>query len=453
MVPSFRFFTSYAHADSSEDDLLRSFYHDLAAELRRTMGLPQQEFLDAANIASGEDWRRSLEGALGAAKCLLAFYSPSYFNSAECGKEVAAFQERLQRFRNAPGNAGLASVSSLMVGVLWENKFDISDRIPKSLTDYQYGTPHFQDAVRKDDLVVLNKTIEVRKLEDRDGLRKIMQLKDATQNYKEAYIEIVNRYAAHIKAVTTQYDLSNYAFTGNYLTLKAAFPVQLSAADAAAPTPATGARGPKYVRVLFIVGKRDSFVGLNERTNLDGYADDPQLWQPFLPDADDEIGPIVLGAVASEKMNAEIVSAATGLDAAMLDQIIDNAGRDNKVMVVVIDPWSVFIPTLQSVLKALDKRRTAYGSMFLCWNEKDPDTAAKGSKLQAQLEEAFENTTQENASLLSEIAFKSPQDLENQLRAKITFIKNRILNRLARQGQVRPLPPGTPLPSTPVPVR
>lgn len=449
-MPSFRFFTSYAHADSSEDDLLRSFYHDLAVELGRTMGLPQQEFLDAANIASGEDWRRSLEGALGSAKCLLAFYSPSYFNSAECGKEVAAFQERLQRFRNDTGNAG---VSSLMVGVLWENKFDISDRIPKSLTDYQYGVPHFQDAVRKDNLAVLNKTVEVRQLEDRDGLRKIMQLKDANQTYQQAYIEIVNRYAAHIKAVTTNYDLSNYAFTGDYRTLKAAFPVLLSAAEAAVPTPATGARGPKYVRVLFIVGKRDSFAGLNDRTNLDGYADDPQLWQPFLPDADDEIGPIVLGAVASEKMNAEIVSPSTGLDAAMLEQIIDNAARDNKVMVVIIDPWSVFIPTLQSVLKALDRRRTAYGSIFLCWNEKDPDTAAKGSKLQAQLEEAFENSTQENASLLSEIAFKSLQDLENQLRAKITFIKSRILNRLARQGQVRPLPPGTPLPSTPVPVR
>jgi hypothetical protein len=91
--------------------------------------------------------------------------------------------------------------------------------------------------------------------------------------------------------------------------------------------------------------------------------------------------------------------------------------------------------------------------MFLCWNEKDPDTAGKASELRSQLEEAFENTTQENTSLLSEIAFKSSQDLENQLRAKITFIKSRILNRLARQGQVRPLPPGTPLPSTPVPVR
>jgi FxsC-like protein len=453
VVPSFHFFTSYAHADSSEDDLLRTFYHDIAVELRRTMGLPPQEFLDAANIASGEDWRRSLAGALGSAKCLLAFYSPSYFNSAECGKEVAAFQERLERFRNDPGNATIASVFSLMVGVLWENKFDISDRIPKSLTDYQYGVPHFQDAARKDDPAVLNKTVEVRQLEVRDGLRKIMQLKAANQNYQQAYIEIVNRYSAHIKAVTTQCDLSNYPFTGDYRTLRPVFPVHLSPAEAAVPTPATGARGPKYVRVLFIVGKRDSFAGLNDRRNLEGYADDPQLWQPFLPDADDEIGPIVLGAVASEKMNAEVVSASTGIDAAMLDQIIDNAARDNKVMVVIIDPWSVFIPTLQSVLKALDRRRTAYGSMFLCWNEKDPDTTAKASKLQAQLEETFENTTQENTSLLSEITFKSLQDLESQLRAKIIFIKNRILDRLARQGQVRPLPPGTPLPSTQVPVR
>jgi FxsC-like protein len=452
-MSAFRFFTSYAHADSSEDDLLRTFYADLALELRRTTGAHEDEFLDAANIASGEDWRKSLASALRSARCLLAFYSPSYFNSAECGKEVAAFQERLEKFRNAPGNAALEKVSSLMVGVLWENKFDVSDRIPKSLTDYQYGVPHFQDDGRKQDRDALKKTAEVQKMEVRDGLRKIMQLKEANPEYKQAYIEIVSRYAAHIKAATMQYDLSNHAFAGDYRTLKPAFPVHLSAAEAAVPTSSTGTRGPKYVRVLFIVGRRESFAGLSERTNLGGYADDPQLWQPFLPDAEDEIGPIVLGAVASEKMNAEIVSAAAGIDGAMLEQIIDNADRDNKVMAVIIDPWSVLVPTLKSVLQALDKRKTAYGSMFLCWNEKDPDTAAKASKLQAQLEEAFDNTTQENASLLSEIAFKSPQDLENQLRAKITFIKNRILNRLARQGQVRPLPPGTTLPNTPVPVR
>ena len=64
-MASFRFFTSYAHADASDDDLLRTFYSDLSVELKRITGAQNDEFLDTKNIVSGEEWRRSLEGALG----------------------------------------------------------------------------------------------------------------------------------------------------------------------------------------------------------------------------------------------------------------------------------------------------------------------------------------------------------------------------------------------------
>ena len=152
-------------------------------------------------------------------------------------------------------------------------------------------------------------------------------------------------------------------------------------------------------------------------------------------------------------MNPEFVSTSMGLDAATLNRIVDTAENDNNILIVIIDPWSVYIPTLTPNLSALDKRRIVYGSMFVCWNEKDPDVAARATDLQDELERVFFGITQENASLLSQMVFHSPQDLEDQLRAKITFIKARILARLARQGQIRPLPLGTPLPNAPVPVK
>ena len=147
----YQFFTSYAHGDASEDDLLRTFYHDLAVELKLTTGIRDGEFLDALNIASGEDWRRSLADALGSSKALLAFYSPLYFGSPDCGKEVAAFQSRLEDFKRNAQNADSSTTSQLLIGVQWESERDFKDRIPQSLADFQYGVPHFAEEPLKSD--------------------------------------------------------------------------------------------------------------------------------------------------------------------------------------------------------------------------------------------------------------------------------------------------------------
>ena len=450
----YQFFTSYAHADALDDDLLRTFYFDLASELKRTTAAREDEFLDVLNIASGEEWRRSLADALGSSKSLLAFYSPLYFGSPDCGKEVAAFQTRLRNLKNDVQNPAASTASQLFIGVLWESERNFKDRIPLSLTDFQYGVPHFAEEPLKSDRKAIDKTVEVQKLERQYGLRRIMQLKDAgLPEYTAAYLEIVSRYAAHVEVATRQCDLSAYGFTGDYRTLTPTFPVQLSVADAAASTRSSGRKGPKYVRVLFIVGAPATFAGMNQRSNVTGYSDDPRLWQPFLPEADDEIGPIVGRAIALEKMNPEFVSTSAGLNPATLSKIVDAAENDNNILVVIIDPWSVYIPSLASNLISLDKRRIVYGSMFVCWNEKDSDITTRARELLDELEGVFFGMTQENASLLSEIVFHSPQELENHLRAKVTLAKTRILARLAKQGHIRPLPPGTPLPSTSVPVK
>ena len=451
-MSAFRLFTSYAHADTSDHGALRTFYFDLATELQ-SMGIAQGEFLDAKDIPTGADWRRTLERGLSSTMCLLAFYSPTYFGRPDCGREVRAFQLRLERFQNDLQNPDRATVPPLIIGVLWQTENLIRDLIPPSLSRVQYGVPHFQEEPLKRDQAALNRSLELRDIEVKYGLRYIMRMKDAMREYQAAYEDIVTRYASHIAYVTKGYDLSKYPFEGDYQSLTPAFPKEYSATEAVVPTRGTYGTGPKFVRVLFLVGAPNALQNLADRQNRDAYADDPRLWKPFWPDSEDDIGTIVQSALISEKMIPEWVLSSPDLDRNTLVQIVEKAAKDNNVLLVVIDPWSVFLPNLQLNLKELDRRRNAYGSMFVCWNDGDPDTSRKASELQQELQDAFEETIIDNQSWLTEITFRTPQTLRDQLAAKIYIIKKRILDRLAKEGQIRRLPPGTSMPTATVPSR
>lgn len=57
-------------------------------------GKPSRVFMDKEAIATGDRWRRSLQHAIQHSKCLVAIWSPAYFQSPYCLSEWQAFQKR-----------------------------------------------------------------------------------------------------------------------------------------------------------------------------------------------------------------------------------------------------------------------------------------------------------------------------------------------------------------------
>ncbi len=447
----FRFFCSYAHADARVDNFLRDFYKALSVELKRTMGANEEGFFDEASIPIGGTWPRSLEGALRTTKCVLSFYSPGYFNSTYSGKEVKAFQLRIEKYRQLNAD----SDPTLLLGVCWESGLNVNQIIPSSLAQVQFGVPPLasedQHGVQDD----LNRTKELNQMMRQHGLRMIMQKKETgSPYYRLAFLDIVERYAAYIRRSTTQFDISNCGFSETLKDLVPDFPVERSPEEAASLTSASSPKGPKFARVLFVVGKPDAFAAVKQRKNLSPYDDsDERLWRPFLPAADAPIGSLVAEVIASEKMVADWVKTPAAPDANTFRKIVEQAMTDKNVLVVMVDPWSVFVPELQTSLGVLDKTRLTYGTMFLPWNDEDDEMKKYSATLQEELERTFEALTADNAAVLSEIVCHSWGDLANQLRAKLAVIRSRIVAAMARQGQIRPLPPGSSLPNASVPVR
>ena len=88
-------------------------------------------FVDTSAISTGDSWPRRLQRALGTSRCLVALWSPLYFNSAWCRRECAAMlrRERLLGFRTVENPAGLMLPICLFDG----------EHFPETTRSIQYG--------------------------------------------------------------------------------------------------------------------------------------------------------------------------------------------------------------------------------------------------------------------------------------------------------------------------
>src|SRR5262245_44919752 len=98
------FFLSYARVDAHKiekgrrqpDPTFEAFLDRLSQRVTQLTG-EGPGFVDR-NIEIGEDWRDDLAEALATSKTMVCLYSPSYFKSETCGKEMQVFLDRRRRY-------------------------------------------------------------------------------------------------------------------------------------------------------------------------------------------------------------------------------------------------------------------------------------------------------------------------------------------------------------------
>lgn len=114
-------FVSYSRANTKRQadcELVRRFVDELASDVEQLLGGSQDEicFFDRTDIEAGSVWTSELSEALRTARLAVCLYSPNYFNSTWCGKELQIFLERAR--------AGAASVQgspspTAIIPVIW----------------------------------------------------------------------------------------------------------------------------------------------------------------------------------------------------------------------------------------------------------------------------------------------------------------------------------------------
>jgi hypothetical protein len=130
------FLLSYARTDAKIDGApplpdvhFEAFLQRL--NLRVTQLTGSAGFVDRTDIRPGDDWPDELAEALRTAQTMVCLYSPAYFLSEYCGKEMQVFLDRRRNYMRAYAGKKPANI----IPVVWQ---PVPWRIPKTLPDIQY---------------------------------------------------------------------------------------------------------------------------------------------------------------------------------------------------------------------------------------------------------------------------------------------------------------------------
>jgi hypothetical protein len=133
------FLLSYARLDANIDEHSRqsdphfeAFLARLNQRVRHLTGRPG--FVDRTNIRPGAEWPDELAEALRTTQTMVCLYSPSYFASENCGKEMQVLLDRRHDYIRTHAGKKPANI----IPVLWH---PTPRRIPKTLPQIEYQAP------------------------------------------------------------------------------------------------------------------------------------------------------------------------------------------------------------------------------------------------------------------------------------------------------------------------
>jgi hypothetical protein len=133
------FFFSYAHNDAL-DEHVDAFFSEVSKQVRYLTAAKEDGFRDTKDLRAGDLWSDRLADELRVSPAIVCLYSPSYFDSRICAREMQIFLER----RAAYLQQNTGSRPSPIIPVLWQ-----PGDTPWSLPDFQYERPRSADLEKK----------------------------------------------------------------------------------------------------------------------------------------------------------------------------------------------------------------------------------------------------------------------------------------------------------------
>lgn len=392
------YFLSYARRDAVGVRQISKFHKWLSRAVGRAAGLPSSVsedeigFFDTRDIKPGDVWRKEIASAIQTCRVFICLYSPAYFNSEYCGKELQAFMDRL---RAASSLTSSLEQPPLIIPILW----DRADRLPKPLPSTLKG---IQYASRVGD-----------KSYEREGLFQLMSLKkhsdECTRFFEDMAATVLQRSQEHrlppASELSSLRDLTS-AFTS---TGEEEGP-QLSPHEG-------GDAGPSTAAFVFVAAKDNEIRDKREDTGAYG-PEGGRDWRPYHNKA---VGHLGQALAAQEDLFYEHIP----VDANLLSRLRD-AEQWNKVVVVIVDPWTIQLKTYHDSMIDYDKSSFINIEVLIPWNQRDTETVQVLDSLHVEVKQTFRRHYILTSSYIRD-SIGSIDELERELIGAISRVRSRIL--------------------------
>lgn len=390
MPDDYWFFLSHARRDALGEEYVRRFFDDLARRVGQIAGLPSDMpnqsigFGDFSGLEPGDRWPDRLTEALQASRTLVCLYSPAYFNSDYCGRELRVFLDRVDA---VPG-----SRPSVILPVLWEGADRLPRELPAELASIQHGAGDFGDAY------------------DRGGAHWLISLEANRDDYRT----FIDGFALRIVEQARPDSVPRLANVPPLDQVTSVFGRRSRTDAPASFGPGTG--------VFVFVAAADA-EARQVRSGVDAYGrTGGREWRPWFPNMERPVGVVSQTVASLENLFYETLT----VDDALLDRL-RSAEETNAIVMIVVDPWTIQLEPYRSHMLEFDQRAFVNCALLVPWNESDPETAAAQDRLATAVRRTFSRYFVLSSTQLREI--RSADELQHTLIAAIGDVRRRILQR------------------------
>ena len=345
----YRFFLSYARVQAQRHEVEEFFTKlsdSLGEILPRNGGTPG--FYDR-DIEPGSDWGDKISTALGESRSMVCLLSEQYLDSSYCRKELSAFLARIK----AQGKRA----ADLIIPVTWT---PTTRQLHPILAALQNDHRSYPDEYREKGLARLSRQ----------------------SRYEDMYVEIVEKLASIIKGNTDRIML------GDSVVPSLANTTDVLRPDA--PDDELGPVGPKNPKFIFIAAHPTELPEL--KVERQGYSIDGSYWWcPYLPPHSQPIGPVVNEVTLQAKLRFGELQVGPSLIGK-----ISLAASKNTPVAVLVDPWSLTLDCYRDIVRSIKELAAEIPqvenrcSMFVSWNDDDPDTRVSAGSLAGHVNTALQ---------------------------------------------------------------
>jgi FxsC-like protein len=375
------FFLSHAHGD--DDNYVSKFRRDLGAAVDRSAHRPPP----GPTGARAETLAATAEDAADSCRVFVALCSTRYFLSDACGRQWSVFTARLRRYRESTGREAPA-----LIPVVWS-----TTRLLDHVRDVD-GWPSAVPVVAGGD----------------GDLSRLIRLGGRRREYDA----LVAGLAERIVATAAEHDIPPAAPRDGAQGAQNAF-VDL---------PARLAEAAQLVHIVVAAATREEMRQV--RADVQFYGATGEDWAPYRPGETDPLAERARSFLA-ERLYALDVAGLGGLD-----DRVDRAGRNNDILVLLVDAWVTRLARYRRMLSSVG--RTGPAAILVPANLDDAESEGHRGELNSSVSRAFRGA-EAACDLIIRSAIETPVGFETDLVAALEEAKNHIY----RRGQVFRRPPNT----------
>lgn len=416
------FFLSHASLDRETENYdsqkcISKFYRDLVAKIRHRRGKDCHGFIDEECLQLGDCWPDSLGQALSTCHVLVCMYSRAYFNSVYCGKEFQLFYSRLGRY---PADS-LQGVKQppLILPVLFSVPEDVRPLKP-IVSDIQYMWKEFPEDYKE------------------NGLSYMMVRKSQQENYQDFLDAFADRL---IKAAEKWDQLPGPQVLPDIETAPSAW--EMSPTPVGRPLSAAPPEEPDTLQnadFVYLAASHSEIENLEPaKPRLNRYGAQGGLdFKPYYPAPPNTVSFFAEGIATQEGFNYQPAQITNNLI-----QQIKNARRSNRIVVVIVDTWTLQLPQYNQLAGQYDELDPLNSSMIIVWDDNDAVTIRNRAGLENTIRLTFPVKTGRKDDIIFKSDIGSQSALENSLHVVLQELKAKLIGanetfRTAGEGEPVP---------------